>query len=200
MLPVAGTVPYPWPYDAEHGVDPARFALVVTGAQKRWAPLATASVVANVDAIATLMRDIGGFVVFVRHGRPAHARPDAELPETGSADWELVSTPRAGDVVVDVAAHDAFLTGSLDLELRARGCDHLLLAGYASEMLLDSTLRSANDRGYECLTISDAVGPFEPGVAQRALASITMSGGIFGAVGTTPAVLDALCVTAQTGA
>ncbi len=76
----------------------------------------------------------------------------------------------------------------------------MLLAGFASELLLDSTLRSANDRGYECLTLSDAVAPFDPDVGERALASITMSGGIFGAVGTTAAVLDALCVPAQTGA
>jgi nicotinamidase-related amidase len=199
MLPVAGTVPYPWPYDAEHGVDPARFALVVTGAQKHWAPLATAAAAANIDELAARIRTIGGLVVLVRHARPAHARPDAELPETGSADWELIDAPAARDVVVDVAAHDAFLTGSLDLELRAHGCDHLLLAGFASELLLDSTLRSANDRGYECLTLTDAVAPFDPSVGTRALASITMSGGIFGAVGTTAAVLDALGVPAQKG-
>src|SRR5206468_1924177 len=111
----------PWPYDAEQGVDPARFALVVTGAQKRWAPLATATAAANVDEIAGRVRAVGGLVVFVRHARPSHARPGTELPEAGSADWELIDATVAGDVVVDVAAHDAFLTGTLDLELRAHG-------------------------------------------------------------------------------
>jgi len=200
MLPVASTVPYPWPYDADAELELARFALVVAGAQQRWATLDRNGVGRRIELLADRLRAGGGTVVFVRHARPPHGRPDSELPTRGSAAWELAMTPGAGDVVVDVAGHDAFLTGAVDLELRARGCDHLLCVGFASEALVDSTLRSANDRGYECLTISDAVAPFDLEVGARALASITMSGGIFGAVGTTAAVLEALGVPAQRGA
>jgi nicotinamidase-related amidase len=200
MLPVAGTVPYPWPFDADAGVEPHRFALVVTGAQRRWTTLDAGGVAARIEQLAGRVRAGGGTVVLLRHARPPHARTEAILPVGGTPDWELAVLAESDDVVVDVVGHDGFLTGTVDLELRARGCDHLLFAGFASEALLDSTLRSANDRGYECLTISDAVAPFDAAVGARALTSITMSGGIFGAVGTTAAVLDALGVPVPRGA
>jgi nicotinamidase-related amidase len=53
-------------------------------------------------------------------------------------------------------------------------------------------VRSANDRGYECLTLTDATAPLDAGTGARELRSITMSGGIFGAIGTATSLLDAL--------
>jgi nicotinamidase-related amidase len=67
-----------------------------------------------------------------------------------------------------------------------------VFVGYGAEAAVDSTLRSANDRGYECLTLIDAVAPFDPDTGRHALSSITMSGGIFGAIATTDAFIDAL--------
>jgi nicotinamidase-related amidase len=66
------------------------------------------------------------------------------------------------------------------------------MAGYGAEATVDSTLRSANDRGYECLVLTDAVAPFHDALGARALASVTMSGGIFGAIGTSADLLGAL--------
>ena len=60
------------------------------------------------------------------------------------------------------------------------------------ETAVYSTLGAANDRGYECLALADASAFHDAGVGPRALASITMSGGIFAAVGTTSALCDAL--------
>ena len=53
-------------------------------------------------------------------------------------------------------------------------------------------MRSANDRGFECLTLTDAVAPHDPALAARAHHSVTMSGGIFGAIGTTADLLTAM--------
>ena len=53
-------------------------------------------------------------------------------------------------------------------------------------------MRSANDRGYECLLVVDACAPLEPELVPAAISMVEMSGGIFGAVGTTAPVLAAL--------
>ena len=55
-----------------------------------------------------------------------------------------------------------------------------------------STLRSANDRGYECLLITDACSLLDPDLGEASAKTVTMSGGIFGAIGYTKDVLDAL--------
>jgi len=105
----------------------------------------------------------------------------------GSSGW-APSTTIVADVVVDCGL-DGFHGGPLDDELRRRGIDHLVFCGFGAEATVDTTVRSANDRGYECLTITDAVAPFDTLVGARALASVTMSGGIFGAIAPSEALL-----------
>jgi biuret amidohydrolase len=191
-LHVVDTIPYPWPYDGADGLAPHRLALVAAGVQQHWAAGAP-GVLEHIDAVAGSLRSLGVLIVFVRHARPARTRrARADLPGRDEIGWPLVLTPHDVDLVVDVEACDGFFSDALDLALRTHGRDHLLLAGLAAEVLVDSTLRSANDRGYECLTLRDAVGPLQPDTGERVLASVTMSGGIFGAVGTSEAVVAAL--------
>jgi nicotinamidase-related amidase len=195
VMPLTDTVPYPWPYDGPAGLDPSRTALVVNGAQRRWADLDPV-VTALLPPLVDTLRAAGLLVVFVRHTRlHAAGRPGADLPLVGDPAGDLVVVPAPGDVVVDAPAHDGFLDTPLDAILRAHGRDHLLFAGLAAETVVDSTLRNANDRGYECLTLSDACAPFDSVTGARTLASITMSGGIFGAVGTTAAAVAAYGTT-----
>jgi nicotinamidase-related amidase len=113
------------------------------------------------------------------------------LPAIDSPGAALAVVPTPPDLVIDTHAHDGFLGSRLEAELRARHRDHLLFAGFAAETLVDSTLRSANDRGFECLTLEDAAIPFDPATGARARSTITMSGGIFGAVGSIRAVVAA---------
>jgi nicotinamidase-related amidase len=93
---------------------------------------------------------------------------------------------------VDAAGIDGFHGSGLDATLRAAGATHLLLAGHGLEAPVHSTLRSANDRGYECLLVLDASSPLRPDLVPAARSMVEMSGGIFGAVGTTRDVLAAL--------
>jgi hypothetical protein len=170
------TAPYPWPYDIE--LRPSRLALVVVGAQGWWAAR-TADPTAALETLertAKVVRDAGGTIVVVR-------RDGAGDPcfEAG-----------AGDLVVGCTGMSGFAGGPLDLRLRALGRDHLALGGLGLETAVYSTVGSANDRGYECLVLSDACAPHDPQAAGPALASITMSGGIFGAVGTTSDLSDLL--------
>ena len=81
---------------------------------------------------------------------------------------------------------------SLDALLRSLGRDQLLLTGSWLETSVHSTMRSANDRGYECLLVLDACTAYDPDLVAASRSQIEMSGGIFGAVGHTDDVLAAL--------
>ena len=95
-------------------------------------------------------------------------------------------------LVVDAAGFDGFYGSGLDVTLRNDRRTQLVMVGFAAEVCVDSTLRSANDQGYECLVVADACAPLDPDIGHRALRSVTMSGGIFGAVGTTASLYSAL--------
>ena len=183
--------PYPWPYGGT--LLPGRLALVITGDQSAWArrSLDTERTSAVIAAVAGEVRRVGGAVVHVRHGRSS--LPRAGLPPArNDPGWSLTHPPFAGDVLVDATGVDGFFGSSLDQELRDRDRDTLVLAGYGGEATVSSTLRSANDRGYECLTLVDGVAMFDPCTGAATLSSITMSGGIFGAIARSDALLDAL--------
>ena len=199
MSALDATVPYPWPYDSDvtPGFDPARLALLITGAQARWSDLPDAPrVLSDLADLVGSLRPLGVLVAMVRHAHPAKAAPgpSKDLPDYGSVDWDLALPSACADVVVDAPGYDGFRSGWLDPELHVAGRDRLLLAGLAYETTVDTTLRSANDRGYECLTLTDLVVHLDPAAGVRALNSITMSGGIFGAIGTSTAVRAALGV------
>lgn len=192
---VADTRPYPWPWNGV--LDPARLCLVVAGAQRVHAAASpTAHDVAEViDAVAGAVRRAGATVCHLRHTAPTSVgagRRRPLLPELGEEGWAPVLRPSHDDLVVTATGHDGFCGSGLDLELRARGIELLVAVGMAAEVAVSCTVRSANDRGYECLTLSDAVAPLDPATGARELHSITMSGGIFGAVGTSDALLSAL--------
>lgn len=144
-----------------------------------------------VTAVAAAVRRAGGLVVRIRHGRTTGHRSGLP-PAREDPGWFLTSPPAPGDLVVDATGVDGFYGGPLDQELRDRGIDTLVLAGYGGEATVSSTLRSANDRGYECLTLVDGVAMFDPGTGPPTLRSITMSGGIFGAIAPSAALLAAL--------
>jgi nicotinamidase-related amidase len=197
MRHVDDTIPYPWPFDGDVGLDARRAALVVCGLQQHWVSPEAPAVV-TITGLADELRALGVLVAFVRHARIASAsRPGGDLPVVDTTGAALAWLPPAGDLVIDAHAHDGFLGSRLEAELRAARRDHLLFAGFAAETLVDSTLRSANDRGFECLTLEDAVVPFDPVTGARALVSVTMSGGIFGAVGSSRAVVAAYGAPAQ---
>ena len=191
MRTVADTTPYAWPYDAR--LDPRRLALlvVVPGAEYDEAVgdgETPDSVLGRIGELAGATFSAGGVVVEVTTTPPVRRRgPAAPAPR------------RAGPRGVRGPAHriaaggvDGFFASTLDSTLRALGRDQLILCGQWLETGVHSTMRSANDRGYECLLAIDACVPYDPGLLPAARSQIEMSGGIFGAVGGTAATLDAL--------
>ncbi|MGH9267988.1 MAG: isochorismatase family cysteine hydrolase [Acidimicrobiales bacterium] len=197
-LALAGSVPYPWPYDGP--VPPGRLAVLVVAAQQGAVnQLEPAGALASIKRLLEAGRAAGVPAVFVRHGA-RHPRSRAALPQRGSAGWELLAgLPEPGDVVVDAAGIDGFYGSDLDRVLRDLGATHLALAGLGLETFVHSTLRTANDLGYECVLIEDSCVAADAGLADAASRIVGMSGGIFGAVATSDALVDALASLRQRG-
>jgi nicotinamidase-related amidase len=189
MTHVARSTPYPWPWDGH--LEPHRIALVVTGWDAGWssAVVERETALANIDRLAAAVH----LTVTITH-RPGPRRP---VP-VGPPPTVAAITPERSEHL-DAAGIDGFYGSALDITLRRHGVDRLLLAGLGLETTVHSTMRSANDAGLECLAVVDACAPLDPGLVANAVSMIEMSGGIFGAVGATDDVLDALR-TPTTGA
>lgn len=95
-------------------------------------------------------------------------------------------------MVVTSGGLDGFFAGPLDHVLRSHRRDLLVLAGAGFETTVHSTLRSANDRGFECVTVLDAAAAHDPDLASASASTIRMSGGIFGAVCTSAELIISL--------
>ncbi len=174
LLPSVAATPYSWPY---HGaIRPDRLALLVC-LDSRWLPED-----ADLDRLAHLLGGLGQAV-------SSAGGMVVGLVSPGDATDEVAV---ACDRVVTCPAIDGFFSTPLDGLLRRSGRTDLLLAGFGVEGPVHSTLRSANDRGYECLVVADASVPTDARLARSALDTIRHSGGIFGAFAASDDVLAAL--------
>ncbi|MDM7944518.1 MAG: cysteine hydrolase [Hydrogenophaga sp.] len=160
---------------------------------------------AIVPAIARVLaawRAMGGLVV---HTRESHApdlsdcppakrlrgSPSLRIGDLGPMGRVLVRgepgnqivpelAPRAGEVVIDKPGKGAFYATDLQQQLQARGITQLVVAGVTTEVCVQSTLREANDRGYDCLVLEDGTASYFPDFHAAALAMITAQGAIVG--------------------
>jgi len=106
--------------------------------------------------------------------------------------------PIAGEVVIDKPGKGAFFATDLELILRDRNIKTLLVCGVTTEVCVNTTVREANDRGYECVVLSDCVGSYFPEFQTAALAMIKAQGGIFGWVADSGPVMEALAALEPT--
>ncbi|HEY0820168.1 MAG TPA: isochorismatase family cysteine hydrolase [Rhizobacter sp.] len=88
--------------------------------------------------------------------------------------------PQDGDLVIAKPGKGAFYGTHLGDELQRRGITHLIFGGVTTEVCVQTTMREANDRGYECLLIEEATGSYFPEFKQAALDMIRAQGGIVG--------------------
>jgi biuret amidohydrolase len=181
---VSGSEPYPWPWDGH--LDPERVALVLLGWDDGWASRSHVSAAITQRIVELSARS--PFVVAVAHV-PPRALADGRVPAP------LDAPP--GARAVTAGGIDGFHAGPLEGLLRAAGRDQLLLCGHGLEGPVHSTMRSANDRGHECLLVLDACAPVDPDLVAASRSMVLMSGGIFGAVGDCAATLEALERTAR---
>jgi nicotinamidase-related amidase len=156
-------------------------------------------------ALLKVCRDAGLFIVHTREGHvadlsdcpPAKLRrgtpgihigdpgPNGRILIRGEPGHDIVDelAPAPGEPVVDKPGKGAFYATELEKLLRDKGITSLVVTGVTTEVCVHTTVREANDRGYECLVLADCVGSYFPEFQRVGLEMVAAQGGIFGWVG-----------------
>jgi len=122
------------------------------------------------------------------------AGPMGRILVRGEAGHDIIPElyPLPGEPVIDKPGKGAFFATDLGAILQHRGVEQLVVTGVTTEVCVNTTVREANDRGFDCLVLEDCVGSYFPEFHAAGLAMIKAQGGIFGWVASSGSVIDAL--------
>jgi nicotinamidase-related amidase len=111
----------------------------------------------------------------------------------GEPGWDIIPElyPVKGEPIIDKPGKGSFFGTDIDHLLRTRGVRNLVLTGITTDVCVHTTMREANDRGYECLILSDCCAATDRGNHEAALKMVKMQNGVFGAVSNSAAFLEA---------
>ena len=212
--------PYPFVFDSAHAallvidmqrdfVEPGGFGETLgndVGLLRAVIPPLQAALAATRDAGITVIHTREGHLPDLSDCPPAklsRGEPQLRIGDLGPKGRILIRgeyghdiidelAPADGELVIDKPGKGSFYATGLDETLRSKGITSLVVTGVTTEVCVHTTVREANDRGYECLVLADCVGSYFPEFQRSGLAMIAAQGGIFGWVASSDQYLKAL--------